>query len=205
MEAVESGGGRRGSPRRSPGRVTSALTPGSPPGPASRGTPLCWRSLSPSRVASSPQAEPQTPQRSHHGQRLCGVGGLCQDPRRAVSRGHCRGLAGGRRPETDLHRGGGSALLGVHFLPSRGSRAVHTPPTWSWVAPGPVGCAWREAPLGALGPRRRLLIWVLPSLNLQSHLLFSFLLHDGDSEASFPLLCQSWSEGERRARSEGQH
>lgn len=76
----------------------------SSPGHPARGS-RTW-----TRVASSPQAEPPTPRRSHHCLRVCGVGGLWQDSHHAVDQGHCCGMAAGDGPRLAWHRAGGSTL-----------------------------------------------------------------------------------------------
>lgn len=165
METVRSGR-RRGSPCRCPGKDRSAptlspqFTPQDQPHAAS---PCAGSAGHPARdsrtwtrVASSPQAEPPTPRRSHHCLMVCGVGGLWQDPRRAVDQGHCRRTAAGRWPETDLHRARGSALLRP-LPPLPRVRAAHTPP------PG-AGCG-QEVPLRSGAPAAPL---VLLSLHLQT-------------------------------------
>ena len=206
METVWSGR-RRGSPCSCPGRVRSAptlspqFTPqdqphasspcaGSPGHPA-RDSRTC------TRVASSPQAEPPTPCRSHHCLRVCGVGGPWQDPHHAVDQGHCCRTAAGRWPETDLAQServcSAATTSTAPEDPGRVRGCAHST-TWGWV--WPVSAAQIRGAGCSSGP-------ALPSP--PSHLLSSSLQHDGDSEAFFSLLRQSWSEGERRGRSEGQH
>ena len=115
METLGSGR-RRGSPCRCPRRDRSALTlspqftPQDQPHAAS---PCASRPGYPARdsrtwtrVASSPQAKPPTPRRSHLCLRVCGVGGLWQDPHHEVDQGHCCGMAAGRWPKTDLAQSG---------------------------------------------------------------------------------------------------
>lgn len=148
METLGSGR-RRGSPCRCPGRDRSALTlspqftpqdqphaasscAGSPGYPA--GDSRTW-----TRVASSPQAEPPTPRRSRRCLRVCGVGGLWQDPHHAVDQGHCCRTAAGRRPETDLAQSGRVHSAATTSTAPEGpgpvrGRAHST--TWGWVWPG---------------------------------------------------------------------
>ena len=169
METLGSGR-RRGSPCRCPGRDRSALTlspqftpqdqphaasscAGSPGYPA--GDSRTW-----TRVASSPQAEPQTLCRSHLCLRVCGVGGLWQDPHHAVDQGHCCRTAAGRWPETDLAQSGRVHSAATTSTAPEGPgpvRAVHTPP------PG-AGCG-QEVLLRARAPAAPL---VLLSLHLQA-------------------------------------
>ena len=149
------------------------------------------------RVASSPQAEPPTPRRSHHCLRVCGVGGPWQDPHHAVDQGHCCRAAAGRWPETDLTQSERVCSAATTSTTPEGpgqvrGRAHST--TWGWV--WPVSAAQIRG-AGCSSGR------ALPSP--PSHLLSSSFQHDGDSEAFFSLLRQSWSERERRGRSEGQH
>ena len=148
METVGSGR-RRGSPCRCPGRDRSALTlspqftpqdqphaasscAGSPGYPA--GDSRTW-----TRVASSPQAEPQTLCRSHLCLRVCGVGGLWQDPHHEVDQGHCCGMAAGRWPETDLAQSGRVYSAVTTSTAPEGPGCVrgraHST-TWGWVWPG---------------------------------------------------------------------
>lgn len=178
------------------------VPPAHPTGPASCGIPCASSPGHPARgsrtwtrVASSPQAEPPTPRRSRQCLRVCGVGGLRQDPHHAVDQGHCCRTAAGRWPETDLAQSGGSTLQ-QPLPPLQRVPALCGPCTLHHLGLG-VARKCRS------GPGRRLLLWSFPSL--PSHLLSSSLQRDGDSEAFFSLLCQSWSEGERRGRSEGQH
>ena len=206
METLGSGR-RRGSPCRCPGRDRSALTlspqftpqdqphaasscAGSPGYPA--GDSRTW-----TRVASSPQAEPPTLCRSHLCLRVCGVGGLWQDPHHEVDQGHCCGMAAGRWPETDLAQSGRVYSAVTTSTAPEGPGCVrgraHST-TWGWVWPG--SAAQSQGTGCSSGP-------ALPSP--PSHHLSSSLQHDGDSEAFFSLLCQSWSERERRDRSEGQY
>ena len=149
------------------------------------------------RVASSPQAEPPPPHRSHHCLRVCEMGGLWQDPHHVVDQGHCCGTAAGRWPETDLAESGrvhsAATTSTTPEGPSRVRGRAHST-TWGWVWPRSAAQGWGAG--YSSGP-------ALPSP--PSHLLSSSLCRDGDSEAFFSLLCQSWSEGAGRGRSEGQH
>ena len=118
METLGSGR-RRGSPCRCPGRDRSAptlspqFTPQDWPHAAS---PCASSPVHPARdsrtwtTVASPQAEPSTPCRSHHCLRVCGVGGLWQDPHHVVDQGHCCGTAAGDGPRLAWHRAGGSTL-----------------------------------------------------------------------------------------------
>lgn len=110
-----------------------------------------------------------------------------------------KGTAAGRLlgdgPRLTWHRAGGSTLQ-QPLPPLQRVPALCGPCTLHHLGLG-VARKCRS------GPGRRLLLWSFPSL--PSHLLSSSLQRDGDSEAFFSLLCQSWSEGERRGRSEGQH
>lgn len=144
-----------------------------------------------------PKLSPPPPHRSHHCLRVCGVGGLWQDPHHAVDQGHCCGTAAGRWPEADLAQSGRvHSAMTTSTAPEGPGRVqghAHST-TWGWV--WPVSAAQIRGAGCSSGP-------ALPSP--PNHLLSSSLQRDGDSEAFFSLLCQSWSEGERRGRSEGQH
>ena len=168
METLGSGR-RRGSPCRCPGRDRSAptlspqFTPQDWPHAAS---PCASSPVHPARdsrtwtMVASPQAEPSTPCRSHHCLRVCGVGGLWQDPHHAVDQVRCCGMAAGRWPETDLAQSGRVYSTATTSTAREGPgrmRAVHTPP------PG-AGCG-QEVPLRAGALAAPL---VLLSLHLQA-------------------------------------
>ena len=136
------------SPQLTPQDRPHAASPcASSPGHPARGS-RTW-----TRVASSPQAESPTPRRSRQCLRVCGVGGLRQDPHHAVDQGHCCRTAAGRWPETDLAQSGRVHSAATTSTAPEGPgpvRAVHTPP------PG-AGCG-QEVPLRAGAPAAPLVL-----------------------------------------------
>lgn len=136
------------SPQLTPQDRPHAASPcASRPGHPARGS-CTW-----TRVAFSPQAEPPAPRRSHHCLRVCGVGGLWQDPHHAVDQGHCCGTAAGRWPETDLAQSGRVLSAATTSTAPEGpghvrGRAHST--TWGWVWPG--GAAQGQCASCSSGP-----------------------------------------------------